>query len=404
MLLSRSDLTRLASTALLSASALALCAAPAMASKFHVIYNFTGGADGGVPPFTLLPDGNGNLLGTANQGGKHNAGTLFSLSPGDGKTWQLSVLYDFTDKQGQPGWGLIPARHGRDFFVNTGYASVLGGPCGSVVKVKPSASSGEDRGHVVLTYTKSHDGCPTGNLLQDKHGNLFGVTQDGGANNWGSVFELTRGQGGYSETILYSFRGEEDGGAPYNALIEDHAGNLYGTATASTKNSGTVFELSPNGSGYDYKVLHAFMGGDDGGQPVAGLIRDGSGNLYGATESWGANGGGTVYELSPQRGSWSFQVLHALPGGSGGPVTSLTWGGLGQLYGTNFFDGTDSYGSVFSLTPENGKWRYRDLHDFTGGADGGYPGGGVVIDTAGDLFGTAVLGGTGNGVVYEITP
>jgi len=165
-----------------------------------------------------------------------------------------------------------------------------------------------------------------------------------------------------------------------------------------------VFELSPSGSGWTYNVLHAFSGGTDGGQPVAALTFDRAGNLFGATTSFGANGGGTIFELKPSRGAWKYKILYSLAG-SDGPVAALALDKTGTIYGTAFFDGAYGYGSVFSLLPVSGKWRYTDLHDFTGGADGGYPGGGVVLDATGTLYGTAVLGGAdGKGVVYEITP
>jgi uncharacterized repeat protein (TIGR03803 family) len=149
-------------------------------------------------------------------------------------------------------------------------------------------------------------------------------------------------------------------------------------------------------------VLYTFHGGSDGGQPTAGLVFDAAGNLYGAAESFGANGGGTVFELTPSGGTWSFNLLAGMTG-SGGPVAALTLDSKGDIFGTNFFDGPAGYGSVFRLSPSKKGWTYKDLHDFTGGADGGYPGGGVVLDGAGNLYGTAVLGGANSfGVVYEI--
>jgi hypothetical protein len=160
--------------------------------------------------------------------------------------------------------------------------------------------------------------------------------------------------------------------------------------------------LSPSQSGWTYKVIYTFTGGNDGGQPTAGLVLDKSGNLYGAAESFGANGGGTIFELSPSQGSWTFNLL-ASPAGTGGPVVALSLASPMTIYGTNFFDGADSYGSVFKVSKSGGKWTYKDLHDFTAGADGGYPGGGVTLDAKGNMYGTAVLGGANNfGVVWEI--
>src|SRR5207248_4584500 len=136
-------------------------------------------------------------------------------------------------------------------------------------------------------------GCPTGNLVLDASGNVYGVTQDGGANGWGSIFELSKSGGTWTQTILYSFEGGSDGGAPYAGPIFDKAGNLYGTATARGnagcgQGCGTVYELSPGTSGWTYTVIYSFTGGDDGGQPTAGVVLDKLGNLYGAAEAYGA--------------------------------------------------------------------------------------------------------------------
>jgi uncharacterized repeat protein (TIGR03803 family) len=154
--------------------------------------------------------------------------------------------------------------------------------------------------------------------------------------------------------------------------------------------------------------LHTFNLQTDpagGGIALAGLIKDAAGNLYGATEEGGANGGGTVFELSPTGKSWTYSVLADIPGNGGGPIATLTMDHAGNLYGVNFMNGANGVGSVFRLTNAAGMWTYTDLHDFTGAADGGYAGGGLVFDANGDLFGTAGSGGSfGWGVAYEITP
>ena len=388
--------------ALTFAAAIALCV-PALASDFSVIHDFTGGADGGVPGYTLTPDGKGNFLGNANQGGA-GYGVVFRLQPRK-KGWTVKPLYDFTDQDGQPGWG-VTLRKGS-LYTNASYSEVMGGPCGSALKLDPAkAPSARLLTSTLLhTYVKSADGCPTGNLTVDKQGDIFGVTQDGGAHGWGSVFELSYSGSAWTQTILYSFTGGEDGGAPYSELIEDAAGNLYGTASACQSGcQGTAFELSPSKSGWTYKVLHAFTGGDDGGQPVAALTFDKAGNLFGATTSFGTQGGGTIFSFSPKGKKWTFSVLADLTG-SDGPVAALALDPAGNIYGTNFMDGADGYGSVFSLTKKGNGWSYTDLHDFTGGSDGGYPGGGVVLDSNGNLYGTAVLGGANSlGVIYKIKP
>jgi hypothetical protein len=394
-------------TALSLAFLFAICQV-SFAQTFQVLHNFTNGGDGGTPPYTLAEDSTGHFFGTAATGGAFNNGIVFKFAQVN-SGWVLTPLYSFSDHDGSSGWGLTLA-HDGSIYTSASYNSVLGGPCGTALLLRPSPNPPPSvfapwNETALRTYVKSQDGCPTGNLLLDSAGHVFGVTQDGGANGWGSVFELTQSDSGWTETILYSFQGGADGGAPYSGLIMDNAGNLYGTATAAGAfRQGTVFELSPSAGGWTQKVLYTFQGGDDGGQPVAGLIFDNAGNLYGATASWGTGGGGTVFKLAPAGGSWSYSVLTSLTG-SDGPVASLTMDSAGKLYGTTFMDDSYGYGSVFMLSPSGGGWTYTDLHDFTGGTDGGYPGGGVVLDASGNLYGTAVLGGSnGWGVLYEVTP
>ena len=382
--------------------------AQASAASFNVIHNFTNGADGGVPGYTLAyRSRDGMFFGAAMQGGLGN-GTVFSFYHARNKQWKFNTIYDFTSQDGQPLWGVTLNQGG--IYTNASYNSVFGGPCGSAIQLHKGI---QFPGPAVRTETPMHtfaadiDGCNSGNLLVDKRGTAFGVTQLGGAGGGGgTVFELAPLPDGnaWAELTLYSFRGDLDGSSPHSALVRDSAGNLYGTASGCQpgKCSGTVFKLHPGPFGWIFSTLHVFKGGNDGGGPVAGLLLK-NGNLYGATTSAGANGGGTVFELSPAKDGWSFKVLASMAG-SGGPVASLAMDGAGNLYGTNAMDGANGLGSVFKLTPGQQGWTYQDLHDFTGGADGGYPGGGVIFDNAGNMFGTATTGGAGNwGVVYEIT-
>ncbi len=380
----------------------------ASAQTFQVLHNFTGGLDGSTPPYTLAQDAAGYFFGTANMGGRNGTGVVFRFEQMNGN-WVLLPIYNFSDQDGQPGWGVTLAPDGTIYTVGS-YASVLGGPCGTAIYLRPSpipprTSDISWNETALRTYVKGQEGCPTGNLLLDSAGNLYGVTQDGGAHGWGSVFELTRNGSAWTETILYAFQGQADGGAPYSGLIMDSAGNLYGTASAAGANrQGVVFELKHSGGSWTEQVLYTFQGGNDGGQPVAGLIFDNAGNLYGATASWGTGGGGTVFKLAPSGGSWTYSVLTSFTG-SDGPVASVTMDAAGNIYGTTFMDDSFGYGSVFKLTRSGNGWTYTDLHDFTGGTDGGYPGGGVVLDSRGNLYGTAVTGGaSGLGVLYQITP
>jgi uncharacterized repeat protein (TIGR03803 family) len=258
---------------------------------------------------------------------------------------------------------------------------------------------------IVLHDFNGPDGStPFSDPVFDPAGNLYLPTLFGGAHGQGAVVELTPASGGWTETVLYSFTGGSDGGWPGRSLVFDNAGNIYGTASNGGVGNGVVFELSPSGSGWTEKVLHTFQGGNEGATPIAGLFLDAAGNLYGGTAYEGAGGGGTVFQLSPSGGGWTLTTLYSFTGNLG-PLAPLTMDATGTLYGTSNHDGAYNFGTVFKLTPSNGGWTYTSLHDFTGGSDGGYPFSDVLFDGHGNMFGTAEVGGNQNvGVVWEITP
>jgi uncharacterized repeat protein (TIGR03803 family) len=185
----------------------------------------------------------------------------------------------------------------------------------------------------------------------------------------------------------------------------DSAGNLWGTTYAGgTSGFGTVFRLTRSGGVWTKTVLYNFTNGSDGRAPSGGVVFDQAGNLYGSTVFGGANGGGTVYELSPVGGSWTLTTLYSFSGVAG-PYNTLTMDANGVLYGATYRDGANQAGSVFKLTQSNGNWTFTGLHDFTNGNDGGFPTSSVAVDSHGDIFGTASSGGSaGEGVVFEITP
>jgi uncharacterized repeat protein (TIGR03803 family) len=189
-------------------------------------------------------------------------------------------------------------------------------------------------------------------------------------------------------------------------VIFDRVGNLYGTTVAGGAYSGgLVFQLTPSGSGWTETILHNFQGPSDGTFPIGGLIFDQAGNLYGTTS--GNGGTGSVFELSPSQGGWTFTLLHDFTPirGLSGPYAGVTMDAAGNLYGDTL-GGAYGYGEIFKLTPEgNGSWTYTDLYDFFGAEDGSMPYGKVLVDNNGNLFGTASEGGAhGAGVIWEITP
>ncbi len=283
---------------------------------------------------------------------------------------------------------------------------------------------------VLHNFAGGSDGAgpALGNLVFDSDGNLYGTTVAGGANpeclsGCGTVFKLSRSGSGWTEQVVYRFGGGVDGSAPYATLLVDAAGNLFGTTTTgggsacyNHQGCGTVFELSPVGSGWTERVLYRFQGGNDGATPYGGVIEDTSGNLYGAAANKGSLNGGTVFELSPNGGNWNFSTLYQLGPdlyGLGGPYGNLAMDSSGTLYGVTYGDGANGTGSVFKLTPQNGSWTYTLLHSFDGGQGipGGYePLGTPILDSSGNIYGTTAEGGTQNcdfeiqcGTVWEIT-
>src|SRR5262249_47251836 len=150
-------------------------------------------------------------------------------------------------------------------------------------------------------------------LIYDQAGNVYGTTY-GGGNGQGVVYELSRSGSGWTEQGLYSFSGP-DGANPANGVIFDSVGNLYGTtAFGGANNLGTVFELSPSGGGWTERVLYSFQGSSDGSSPTSGLLLDGSGNIYGTTSNGGSGGGGTVFELAPSGGGYTYHLLNSFSG------------------------------------------------------------------------------------------
>ena len=202
--------------------------------------------------------------------------------------------------------------------------------------------------------------------------------------------------GGWTEKVLHSFGRGKDGASPYASLIIDSAGNLYGTAFhGGADGFGTVFELTPKAAGkWTEKVLHSFNG-KDGRYPSASLIFDASGNLYGPTEE-------SIFELMPKTGGgWTEKVLH-----NSGTETNLIFGDGGKLYGTTPYGGTTGNGTLFELSRKaDGKWTYLVLYSFIGSVDGANPFAGLALDASGNMYGTTYEGGGDlQGTVFEFTP
>lgn len=281
---------------------------------------------------------------------------------------------------------------------------------------------------VLHRFQAGKDGAtPIGGLVEDASGNLYGTTTNGGPSDYGTVFQLSPPKtsgGAWKETVLYAFKLKNDGTHPAATLILDKAGNLYGTTSAGgllaqCYDCGTVFELvrpATPGAAWREKILLSFDG-TDGYSPFTGLLRGEDGNLYGITPGGGATGNGTVFEMIPpvtNSGTWTEKVLYSFTGGVDGFLAAggLAQGPDGAFYGTTALGGVNGLGNVYRLAPpvsEGGRWGQSVIYSFTGLSDGELPGGGLVFDRQGRLYGATSNGGnpicaSGCGTVFQLTP
>ena len=419
----------------------------AWAQKESVLYSFcaqTSCADGELPVAGLVFDQNGNLYGATPSGGTNGRGVAFKLTP-KGKE---RVLYSFCAQSnctdgGYPEAGVVFDPEGNLYGTTVSggvyYDACDGFGCGTVFKLTPAGQE-----TVLDSFAGYYGYAPVAGVVFDQKGNLYGTTLSGGdydrecfvneSEGCGVVFKLTP-EG--KETILYSFCAQTnctDGASPDAGVVLDQRGNLYGTTNqggvygngCGIVGCGVVFKITPEGK---YRVLHTFCAEDacaDGANPVAGLVLDQEGNLYGTTSWGGANREGVVFKLTPKGKEtvlYSFCAQTNCTDGSN-PVAGLVFDQKGNLYGTTRFGGAYDgcysgvgCGLVFKLTP---KGKETVLYSFcaqTNCTDGAIPYAGLVFDRKGNLYGTTQYGGAYNpsvcsdmygyygcGAVFKLTP
>ena len=385
------------------------------AQTFTVLHTFIDAE----PDAGVTMDAAGNLYGTTYSGGTNRVGLVYKLAH-KGSGWVLSPLYSFQGGHdgSNPVGGITIGRDGNLYGT-----TVSGGrnDAGAVYKLSPPPTvckAGPCPWTETLLYqfTGGADGGEPVAVIFDSAGNLYGTTAVGGIDNNGVVFKLTPSgsRSRWSESVLYRFAGPPDGHDPTGALTFDDNGNLYGTTDLGGTgcNCGTVYQLTPSGSGWTEQVIYRFQNANDGGAPSGGLILDPEGNLYGAASAGGADDGGTIFELMPSNGNWTFSVLYSPIAGSFQPVGTLARSPSGMLYGTFStgpprlnYCGDEGCGNVFQLSPSSaGGWVYTSLYEFTGGDDGGNPTGGLILDSAGNVYGTTSGEISGYGSAFELAP
>jgi uncharacterized repeat protein (TIGR03803 family) len=383
----------------------------AQAQTFTVLHTFRGGTR---PYAGVTMDAAGNLDGTTYYGGANGTGLVYKLAH-KGSGWVLSPLYSFQrGLDGQLPVGGVTIGSDGDLYGTTSSGGRHGG--GTVYKLSPPATF---CGSILCPWTETllyqftngaDGGQPDAAVIFDRAGNLYGTTYYGGIGRNGVVFKLTPSVSGWTESVLHSFNGSPDGAHPYSALTFDDNGNLYGTTEDGGTGFGTVYGLTPSGSNWTEQVIYVFQGSLDGAYPTAGVVLDPEGNVYGTTQFKGVDDGGTVFGLMPSNGNWSFSLLYSPVQGGSDAVGTLARSSSGTLYGTFFYGGLfqscggEGCGNVFQLSPSNGGWVYTSLYEFTGGDDGGNPTGGLILDSAGNLYGTTSGLQAGVGSAFELAP
>jgi len=323
-------------TRMIAAAVLALAAgSTAHAATLTTLHSFSGD-DGSGPFASLIADASGSLFGTTRRDGASGLGTIFRIGA-DGS--------DFT---------------------------------------------------TLHSFSVSDGSFPRASLIADSSGNLLGTTEFGGDNNWGTIFRI--GADGSDFTTLHRFTGS-GGRSPSASLIADASGNLFGTTAAGGAfgDRGTIFRVGADGS--DFTTLHKFSA-SDGRTPLASLIADASGNLFGTTSAGGANGQGTIFRIGAD-GS-DFTTLYSFSGGDGrSPVASLIADASGNLFGTTGVGGASGRGTIFRIGADGSD--FTTLYSFSG-SDGANPLAGLIADASGNLFGTTAAGGASNlGTIFRLS-
>jgi hypothetical protein len=424
--------------ALLLPLALAALTTPVAASvQYKVLHRFNGKLEGAYPSSNLITDPSGNLYGeTLNGGdatncssGASGCGVVFELISSNGK-WQEKVLYLFKGKIDgyEPRGNLVfdssGNLYGTTYGGGTGTTCTPFQGCGTVFELSPTASGAWTK-TTLYNFQNGADGALPVGLTIDAHGDLIGVNITGSKPDgaeFGIVFELSppaHAGARWKEQTVYAFQAFEINANP--GLIFDAQGNLYGTwfqeFGCSLGGCGTVFELTKNKSGWEETNLFNFSGGGNGGEPMAGVVFDSKGNLYG-TGSEGGNNQGIAFELDNSKGDWIESDLYDFCSENNchdgaTPLAPLVFDSAGNLYGTTSAGGSGcsfdfSCGVVFRLRPTAYGWDETVLHSFQGKPDGSGPDQGLTPDGNGNFYGTTVLGGTGTrsgfGTVFAITP
>jgi uncharacterized repeat protein (TIGR03803 family) len=391
----------------------------------HSFCSMSNCADGAYPVSDLIEDANGNLYGTTTSGGggacpSYGCGTVFEMTRSGVET----ILYRFSgspDGNG-PSGGLVRDSNGN-LYGTTQAGGNNGGSCpsegcGTVFELIKDGATYTEK--VLFAFTGGTDGADPNGLVRDADGNLYGTTPGAGldcassATGCGLVFKITPAG---EEEVLYRFKGSADGASPMATVVLDTKGNLYGTTAwggrfggvCTSYGCGTIFKVTPAGKEV---VLYRFKGSVDGQSPMAPVILDGKGNIYGTTWTGGdaknirctiqANGCGVVFEFTAKDKLAVLYTFLGDPVDGEGPFAGLVLDQEGELFGTTAGGGPSNNGTVFKVSPTGVE---TVLHNFSGGRDGFSPRVSLVLNAQGHLYGTTLYGGAfGAGTVFRVVP
>jgi uncharacterized repeat protein (TIGR03803 family) len=390
---------------------IALTATAATKATTEVIYSFAGGADGEYLDTDVAIDAAGNLYGTSVLGGTFGGGTVWQLSQVNG-SWVHTVLYNFTGGAdgGEPYKGVTLDAEGNLYgtAVTGGSGSCEGG-CGVTYKLSKNGSTWTQT--VLYAFTGADDGSgPGSRVTLDQQGNVYGMTPTGGAFGLGTIYTLRpKANDTWNLQVLHAFTGGVDGSSGSAGKMVFHQGALFGAATTGgAYGHGTIFRLKPQNRGqWTFQSIYSFLGDLDGSFPYGGLTIDLSDNIFGTTYYGGTDGIGTVFQLSFARGGWVNLVLYSFKSGTDGnsPISNVGFDTMGNIYGTTSEGGLGS-GTIFQLIPvPGGSWSETLAHVFAGSPDGAFPYSGMTPGADNTFYGATVHGGAnGEGSIYKFTP
>jgi hypothetical protein len=348
-------------------------------------------------------DSEGNIYGTTAWGGgngcNYGCGTVFELKR-TASGWQEKILYRFHGSSNNPAAGIIFDRAGNIYGTTLGTRNDCNQ--GNVFELTPNSQGGWTE-TVLYSFDCANSGYnPQSDLVFDEQGDLFGTAQT-------SVFELIpKGGGKWKEVTVHDFKGQPDGQQTTSAVAIDSSGNLWGTTQAGgtkrcgyqdLRGCGIVYKFAPeNGGKWSETAVYEFARGSGNAVNPSNAFLMKTPEDFLATSSGGGDGSGAVFELTQSGKKWTQQVLYRFLGYPDGayPIGQLKTNSTGGLLGVTYDGGKSDLGTIFEIEPSNGNaWKEKILHHFSGGGDGAYPIAGVISDSKGHFYGTTTTGGTG---------